>query len=148
MNPKYKRRIKLLLTVLAIVPVLLAVIVWLLPPEKYTLTTIQTDEYYHRLFNVRQPTGKYVPMVSVFWGVDKTLSVDDTSKILTANSAGYSWTAKDDDSDYTRWYRSDGKLGATYRKKDNKLVIYRKEFAEWQNRYGKINKGLIQKVME
>ena len=148
MNPKYKRRIKLFLLALIIVPIILVVIIYFLPSEKYTLNTTKIDGYYHRLFRVKCPNGQFIPMVSVFWGVEKPLSVDDTSKILMANSGGCEWTAKDDNIDYTRWYRSDGKLGSTYRKKDKKLVIYRKEFAEWQNKYGKKNKELIYRIME
>ena len=148
MQESTKKRIKLFIPTIIVVPIFMFCVLWGSPPEKYTLTTAKTDGYYHRLFNVRQPNGKYVPMVSVFWKADKPLSANDVSQILTANSAGYGWTAKYDDSDYTRWYRSDGKLGATYRKKDGRLLIYRKEFAEWQNKHGEQNKELILRVME
>ena len=89
MNPKLKRKIKLFIPALIIVPIFLVLIVWALekyaPPKKYTLNT-EKGEYYHKLFKVRQPDGKYVPMVSVFWGIEKELTIDDISKILKALS--------------------------------------------------------------
>ena len=118
------------------------------PPKSYTLTTYKTDKYYHKIFSVRQSNGKYTPMANVYWLKDKNLSSDDIIKILENSSNGLAWTVTTDNDDYTRWRRSDNNIEATHRKQDGRLNIYRKEFAEWKNKYSDKNKKLILKIME
>ena len=149
MNPKSKRRIKLLLSVLVIAVVALMVVMYIIPPPNpYTLQIYKTDEYYHRIFSIRQSNGKYAPMADVYWLQDKMLSNDDVIKILEKGSNGLGWTVTTDNADYTRWRRSDNRVEATHRKKDGRLVIYRRGFAEWKNKYGEKNRELILKIME
>jgi superfamily II RNA helicase len=145
-----KKKIKLFIPAVIIVPVMLFCILWLLPdpPKPYTLDTVKAGEYYQKTFSVRQTEGKYVPMAHVYWLQDKLLSADDVIKILQASNAGYVWTANFDDSNYTRWRRSDDKIEATHRKQDGRLLIYRKEFAEWQNKHKERNAELILRIMK
>ena len=148
-NKKSKQKLKLLLSILGIEVIVIAIILYFIhPPEPYILQTYKTEKFLHKTFSVKQPNGKYIPMADVFWLKNKILSTDDILHILKKTNLGLTWTKTTDNSDYTRWRRSDNKAEATYRKKDGRLILYRKEFAEWKIKYGKKNKDLLIKIMQ
>lgn len=116
------------------------------PPYKFS--TVRSGSYYVKEFSGRNAKGDYLPMVMVYWRTEGLLTEPEIVKLLDSHRSGFTWAVRDDNDDYTRWYRSDDRLGATHRKKDGRLCIYTRGFAEWQQANRESQRNLILKILQ